>query len=163
MKYFSRMTKETSNPEKNNIVLMGRKTWDSIPAKFRPLPNRVNVVLSSQAKSDSNKFTGSIACDTFDSAIQEALQREGKVETVWVIGGYSIYKAALESEYIHRLYITRVLREYDCDTFFPEFDHHKFKKLVDPSVPSELQEEDGVQYRYEVYEKDARSSFSVSG
>lgn len=50
MKYFSRMTKATTSSGKQNAVLMGRKTWESIPAKFRPLPGRVNVVISSRAK-----------------------------------------------------------------------------------------------------------------
>ena len=50
MKHFSRMTKTTTDPEKKNMVIMGRKTWESIPAKFRPLPGRFNVILSSQPK-----------------------------------------------------------------------------------------------------------------
>ena len=49
MKYFSRMTKTTKDSTKKNAVLMGRKTWESIPEKFRPLPQRLNIVISSQA------------------------------------------------------------------------------------------------------------------
>jgi len=49
MAYFNRMTQTTWDSEKKNIVIMGRKTWDSIPPKFRPLPNRINIVLSRSA------------------------------------------------------------------------------------------------------------------
>lgn len=45
MAYFSKITKQSAEG-KQNVVLMGRKTWDSLPEKFRPLPNRLNVVLS---------------------------------------------------------------------------------------------------------------------
>ena len=48
MKYFATMTKRTENPEKRNAVIMGRKTWESIPQKFRPLAGRINVVLTRQ-------------------------------------------------------------------------------------------------------------------
>jgi dihydrofolate reductase/thymidylate synthase len=46
MKYFKELTSRTADPGKQNAVIMGRKTWESIPAKFRPLPGRINVVLS---------------------------------------------------------------------------------------------------------------------
>jgi Dihydrofolate reductase len=46
MAHFSRITKKTENSNRVNAVIMGRKTWDSIPEKFRPLPGRYNVVLT---------------------------------------------------------------------------------------------------------------------
>ena len=48
MKHFSRMTKRTTDPSKTNAVIMGKNTWQSIPSKFRPLPNRFNIVLSTK-------------------------------------------------------------------------------------------------------------------
>ena len=48
MQHFTRMTKKTSNENLQNAVLMGRKTWESIPTKFRPLPNRFNVIVTRQ-------------------------------------------------------------------------------------------------------------------
>lgn len=49
MAYFSRMTSKTNNENKRNVVLMGRKTWDSIPPKYKPLSNRINMVLTRQS------------------------------------------------------------------------------------------------------------------
>ena len=56
MAHFSRVTKAVASGSegKTNAVIMGRKTWDSIPKKFRPLPGRLNIVLSSQEKSKVN-------------------------------------------------------------------------------------------------------------
>lgn len=49
MEYFTRMTTDTKDKNKKNVVLMGRRTWDSIPEKYRPLNNRINMVLTSQS------------------------------------------------------------------------------------------------------------------
>lgn len=49
MAFFTRMTSKTSNERKKNVVLMGRKTWDSIPPKYKPLQNRINMVLTRQS------------------------------------------------------------------------------------------------------------------
>ena len=48
MAFFTRMTSETKDPKRKNVVLMGRRTWECIPKKFRPLKDRINVVLTSQ-------------------------------------------------------------------------------------------------------------------
>ena len=54
MAYFKELTSRTADPSKQNAVVMGRKTWESIPTKFRPLAGRVNIVLSRSAASDEN-------------------------------------------------------------------------------------------------------------
>ena len=54
MKYFSETTTKTKDPSKINAVIMGRKTWESIPMKFRPLKNRYNIILSRQANYSLN-------------------------------------------------------------------------------------------------------------
>lgn len=50
MQYFTDMTSNTKDPDKKNAVLMGRKTWESIPPKYKPLPNRQNVIISRTLK-----------------------------------------------------------------------------------------------------------------
>ncbi|XP_066955476.1 dihydrofolate reductase isoform X1 [Macrobrachium rosenbergii] len=153
MKYFSRITKTTSDPKKKNVVVMGRKTWESIPSKFRPLPGRLNVILSSQPKEYFGDTNGSIICQSFEAALEEACSQDDKLETIWVIGGSSLYEMALTSEKLHRVYVTRILATIACDTFLPPLDLEKFKLVNDPAVPQEPQEESGLKYRYEVYEK----------
>ncbi|KAK7076961.1 hypothetical protein SK128_008135 [Halocaridina rubra] len=154
MKYFSRMTKKTSDPEKKNIVLMGRKTWESIPTKFRPLPERINFILSSRPKEEFGDVNGSVICKNFEAALDEARARGNEIDTVWVIGGSSVYQLALESEFLHRIYLTRILQSIECDTFLPDIDtENRFKLVLGEGVSQEIQEENGIQYKYLIYEK----------
>ncbi|XP_017893381.2 dihydrofolate reductase, partial [Ceratina calcarata] len=91
MAFFTSMTSNTKHPDKRNVVLMGRRTWECIPKKYRPLQNRINIVLSSQFL-DYGK--DAIVCKN----IPHALEIIGKpplkdqIENIWVIGGSSVYK-----------------------------------------------------------------------
>ncbi|XP_046985170.1 dihydrofolate reductase-like isoform X2 [Schistocerca americana] len=145
--YFSRMTKSTTDPLKKNAVVMGRKTWESIPEKFRPLPGRLNVVLTRTNRSLGEEV---IVHTSLEDAIKDLHNRQD-VETVWVIGGSSVYDEMMKSSYCHRLYITNILKDYNCDTFFPEIGS-QYKSVSDPTVPSGIQEENGIQFQYKVYE-----------
>ncbi|MDC3253047.1 dihydrofolate reductase [Crocinitomicaceae bacterium] len=110
MKFF----KETTQ---NQIVVMGRKNFDSIPDRFRPLPNRENIVLT------RNTDFSAEGCKVFYS-VNECLEYLKNVseKKVFIIGGGEIYKLALESGIVHEMYITHVNHTYGADTFFPEFD-----------------------------------------
>ncbi|XP_010144597.1 PREDICTED: dihydrofolate reductase-like, partial [Buceros rhinoceros silvestris] len=64
--------------------------------------------------------------------------------------------AAMEKPINHRLFVTRILQEFESDTFFPEIDHKDYRLLTEyPGVPADIQEENGIQYKFEVYEKSA--------
>jgi len=115
MKFF----KETTQ---NQIVVMGRKNYDSIPEKYRPLPNRLNVVLTRNADfqaPDCEVFTSLEAC--FEH-FKDEMER-----TVFIIGGGEIYKMALESGRIEEMYITYIDKVYGADTFFPVFDEEQWR------------------------------------
>jgi dihydrofolate reductase len=92
------------------VVIMGRKTWESIPEKYRPLPDRVNVVVTRQA--DYTIPDGVIRASTLESA----LEMNGDL---MVIGGGEIYAAALARA--ERLELTEIDQDIEGDTFFPEF------------------------------------------
>jgi dihydrofolate reductase len=100
-------------------VIMGRKTWDSLPAKFRPLPGRLNVVISSDARTRENlKQNG---CSPLQN-IREALsfcEQSGAAE-VWIIGGAQIYALALPLA--HKLVITEIDAAFEGDAFAPTLD-----------------------------------------
>ncbi|XP_050297446.1 dihydrofolate reductase-like [Anthonomus grandis grandis] len=149
MAYFSRMTKTTKDPTKKNIVIMGRKTWESIPEQFRPLPGRINFILS-RSNLDLQQYQDTFGFKSFETAL-DALSW-GSFESVWVIGGYSVYKEALSSPYFDKLYLTKLHTSFECDTFLPTLPEN-LKEIREPEVPEELQEEDGLQYSYHVYEK----------
>ncbi|MFG2512377.1 dihydrofolate reductase [Streptomyces sp. NPDC048584] len=96
-------------------VVMGRRTWDSLPARFRPLPGRRNIVLTRDPgwSAEGAERAGSVA-----RAI--GLAAEASATTVWVIGGGEIYRAALP--YATTLSVTEVDVTVDGDTYAPALD-----------------------------------------
>jgi len=151
MAFFKKITLETKDNSKKNAVIMGRKTWESIPSKFRPLSNRINIVMSRQT---TDKPDGALLANSFEEAMRIASSKT-EVETIFVIGGASIYKESIESSYPCRVYLTRIHKHFKCDTFFPEMDPSVFKKIQNPeSIPSDEQIELDVKFTFEIYEKD---------
>ncbi|KAA3607900.1 MAG: dihydrofolate reductase [Planctomycetota bacterium] len=105
------------HPEgEQNAVIMGRKTWDSIPPKFRPLELRRNLVLSRNHELPLPK--GVVLASDLDQALKAA---GGGMH--YVAGGAQIYAMALDHPACRFLYLTRIEAEFDCDAFFPEFEH----------------------------------------
>ncbi|XP_029052826.2 dihydrofolate reductase [Osmia bicornis bicornis] len=152
MAFFTSMTTKTKDSNKTNVVLMGRRTWECIPSKYRPLPNRINIVLTSQFLDYGNE---AIVCKSIPHAI-DVISKEplkDQVESIWVIGGSSVYKAAMESPNFSRLYLTKIKKPFDCDTFFPPIPNN-FVLTEDPNVPQGIQEENGIQFVYEVYKRE---------
>ncbi|KAF7267283.1 hypothetical protein GWI33_019473 [Rhynchophorus ferrugineus] len=150
--YFERMTTKTKDPNKKNVMIMGRKTWESFPEP--PGPERISIILSRQ-NLDVGKHDQVFVYNSMEAAI-DALENQETfkniVEDVWVVGGTTVYKQGLESDRFYRLYLTRVFKTYDCDTFFPDLPSN-LVKVHDPEVPDDIQEEHGIQYQFNVYEK----------
>lgn len=99
---------------------MGRKTWESIPPRFRPLKDRTNIVISRsfsnfQQKGEVGKEYYEV--DSLEGAVR-GLDSVGGIEKTFVIGGGQIYKAALEMKEAKRILLTRVMDEFECDTLF---------------------------------------------
>lgn len=137
MKYFKAMTTKTVDPHKKNAVLMGRVTWQSIPEKFRPLTDRLNIVLSRNESLDLNE--GVMRFSNFDDALNWInLSCSEIIEQVFIIGGAQIYQQVLSGFHIDKLYMTHILDSFDCDVFFPEYLHH-FKQVA---CSDELREHD---------------------
>lgn len=115
-----RFFKETTA---HQIVVMGRKNYDSIPDKYRPLPNRKNIILT---RNSDFKAEG---CDVF-YALDDALgaYANESEKTIFIIGGGQIYTLALEEREVDEMFITHIDGDYDADTFFPEFDESEWKK-----------------------------------
>lgn len=95
-----------------NVVLMGRKTFDSIPEKFRPLPNRHNIVISRSV----GDIPGVDVCGSIQEGILKA-QEYGK--EIFVIGGGSIYEQTLPLA--DKMVLSFVKENYQGDTYFPEY------------------------------------------
>ena len=123
MKFFKEKTTE-------NIVVMGRKNFESIPEKYRPLPNRENVILT---RNKSFKAEGCHVFHSFDEVLKHYENEEDR--TMFIIGGGEIYKEALKKDIVDEMFITKVNKSYDADTFFPEInlrDWRRSKILTNP-------------------------------
>jgi dihydrofolate reductase len=126
----------------NQIVVMGRKNYESIPEKFRPLPNRENVILT------RNQDFIAENCLIFNSVrdviVHYKTDRTGR--DIFIIGGGQIYKEVLDLDVIDEMYITHVEHSFDADTFFPEIDLKNWK--VESLLKKEI--DDKNQYAFEV-------------
>lgn len=115
MKFF----KETTS---GHIVVMGRKNFESIPEKYRPLPNRENVVLT---RNNSFKAEGCSVVYSMEECVNLFSKDEERI--MFIIGGGEIYRQAIEMNILDEMYITHVNKSYDADTFFPAFDLKEWK------------------------------------
>ena len=102
-----------------HTIIMGRKTYESLP--FKPLPNRKNIILS--GKTDL-KFKGAIVV----TGIEDALKKCDGEEEIFICGGATIYKYFLPVS--DKMYITKVYKEFEGDTFFPEINLDEWE-LID--------------------------------
>lgn len=126
-------------------VIMGRKNFESIPHKYRPLPKRTNVIVTRQASLEAE---GCLVVSSVREALEKA-KEAGDTEP-FIIGGGQIYKHALENNMVDRIYLTRIHENFDGDTFFPELGPewrlmHSEKKFAD--------DRHFCDFTYETYEK----------
>ena len=133
LKRFKRLTT-------GNVVIMGKKTWESLPKK--PLPNRRNIVLTDNPE------------ETFEDAItayslDDSLAKCSPGEEIFIIGGGSIYRQFMQIA--DRLFITHVHKKAPADIYFPEID----KKIWEISEKEEFVtgENESIPYTYTVYQR----------
>jgi len=110
MRYFMRTTK-------GHHVVTGRKNYETIPDKYRPLKDRVNIVVTRNAGYDA---PGAVVLGSLEAALDHA--RAAGEEEVFIIGGGEIYREAMEKDLVDRIYLTRVHAVVEGDTFFPPMD-----------------------------------------
>lgn len=116
MKFFKEKTT-------GNVIITGRKNYESIPEKFRPLPNRINIVIS---RDRYYQAPGATVVHSLEEALNRA-QKTG-IENCYIIGGGQIYKEVLAKNKVDEMYITHVDCSPEADTFFPEIKADKWEK-----------------------------------
>lgn len=115
LKHFQELT--VSHP-----VIMGRRTWESLSPKYRPLPNRDNIVIThdTQYRAVGATVVGSLE-DALDLARQEAIPDDGLDRSeIWVIGGAELFREAMPIA--NKVYVTDIDAEVDADTYAPDID-----------------------------------------
>jgi dihydrofolate reductase/thymidylate synthase len=158
MKHFRDLTTTTAAPQKRNAVLMGRKTWESIPAKFRPLPGRINLVLTRNSQyeieTDSREMLDQLSkfpahamtANSLESALEKLSDFE--IENYFIIGGAHLYEQAVHHPSCNLLYLTEIDEKFQCDAFFPDFEH-----LFTLISTSKTHHDNGLNYCYKKYQR----------
>ncbi|RCK65590.1 Dihydrofolate reductase [Candida viswanathii] len=129
IRYFKDVTSKTTTENARNAVIMGRKTWESIPTKFRPLPDRLNIILS---RSYNNEIIDENVIHA--NSIESSLRLVSNVERVFIIGGAEIYNELIKDPLVTQLLITEIEHpspeSVEMDTFlkFPLEDWTKQPK-----------------------------------
>ena len=136
LKHFKKITE-------GHWVVMGRKCWLSIPEKFRPLPNRENIVVSRDKEFNA---IGASQINDLETLLV-SFKNTSKNKDVFIIGGAQIYKQSFD--YADTLYLTEIDDEVDGDTFLEGFNKDEW---VLESV-SDYIEENGFKFRFNKYQK----------
>lgn len=130
MMLFKKITEETSCYFKQNAIIMGRKTWESLPIK--PLPNRINIIISRSAHEKGGGERGSesssvIFVNSLENALYEC-EKSVTIDKIFVIGGKSLYDLCLNndkySRWINDIHLSVLKKKYECDT------HVNLKEII---------------------------------
>jgi len=132
MKHFKALTT-------GHAVIMGRKTWESLPPKFRPLPNRHNIVLTRNAAYDA---PGATVVTELDEAM-----KLGAVGTAFIIGGAELYAHILP--HAQRLELTEIDTAFEGDARFPAWDRAQWREVKRESGRTEA----GLGFAFVTYER----------
>lgn len=149
--HLKRITTETRAPGTRNAVIMGRRTWDTIPRPFRPLPGRLNVVLS-RAKLPLPPEV--LVAQSFAGAITAVIN--AGVEGIFVLGGGQIFAEAVADPRCKIIYYTRIETHLPADTYFPAFE----TSFVRDDDASESHREAGLAYTIERWHRREPSGWS---
>ncbi|KAI8823133.1 uncharacterized protein EV422DRAFT_393232 [Fimicolochytrium jonesii] len=148
-----------------NVVIMGRKTWDSIPARFRPLKGRLNIVLSRQSRlrdairSSSIHDSPAYSFPTLESAL--AYLQSIPHSAIFIIGGAQLYANCITHHQCERILLTAVdpPNPIECDAFFPEIPSdlfrlasgREFANVVGQEYPDGIRAENGYGYEFQMW------------
>jgi dihydrofolate reductase len=145
--YFKRITTFAA-AGKQNLVIMGRITWESIPEKYRPLPQRRNMIITRNPAFQTpenvlveNNLTHVL--NTLPSLISRF-----NIEHVFVIGGSQLYTQAIEHPECKKIYLTKIHHSFECDAYFPNY-KKKFKEIQ----TTEVKEENGIKFAFSLWER----------
>ena len=120
LKYFKNTTSiKKDDGSKPNVVIMGNNTYNSIPNNFKPLKNRINIILSKSIKSTENITTSPIYFNEITKLFLYLDSIKTNINEVFIIGGSQIYELFLDYKLINKICITVIKNsDFKCDTFF---------------------------------------------
>ena len=129
-------------------VIMGRKTWDSLPLRFRPLPGRSNLVVTRQAGWSAD---GARRATRLEQALADCAQMEPAPQELWIIGGGQLYAQA--SALAHRAVVTEIDQDFEGDTFAPRLGADWAESARDPHIAAS-----GLRFAFVTYQRQQRGA-----
>jgi len=126
-----------------SFVIMGRKCWESIPEKFRPLPNRQNIVITRDLDYEA---VGAAVINDLETIIK-VFKNDGENSEVFIIGGAQIYKDTFK--HADKMYLTQILNEVEGDTYLEGLD---FTEWVLTETSQHIIEND-IEFRFTTFDK----------
>ena len=133
LKHFKKVTK-------NHYIIMGKRTYYSLPV--RPLPHRTSMIITDVANEDIDNCLMAYS-------IEDAISKMDDANENFIIGGGSVYKQFMP--FANKLYITRVHKDYEADTFFPEISLDKWELVSEDHVNNDSQND--FNYTFEIYNR----------
>lgn len=127
MQLFKSITTYTENPFKKNVVIMGYNTWISLPAKFKPLPSRINIVITRKTIDGVDTYT------SFDNALSALKADKYDFYNIFVIGGAMLYEEALRHPRLRHIFLTTIDKDTGCNIKL-SLDVSKYKLLNQSKV-----------------------------
>lgn len=128
MKYF-KMTTSSCNKTKQNAVIMGRKTFESL--NFKPLSNRLNICIS------TTQYSNILGFPSLDDALNY-LYKLTDIEKIFVIGGAVLYNEAICHKDCNELIVNEIDCQVECDVFFPEIDTEKYRLVETRTLSNDV-------------------------
>ncbi len=150
LKYFKKITSQTEDLGKMNVVIMWKNTRKSIPSKYRPLSDRINCILSSDLKKEdiwSSIDNFVLHFNSLEHCLSE-LEWKDNIENIFIIGWAQLYNYALKNDLLEKIYITKIKWDFNCDIHFDWVP----KSFVLESY-TDFEKENDIEYSFQVYKK----------
>ena len=120
--FFQDTTTRKYISDKLNVIIMGKNTWKSLPVTSKGLKNRITIIISTTLDQDELDKENINKTEIYlVKSLEEALSLCQRIEPgkIFICGGHTIYKSALEKKIIDEIYLTNIEGNYNCDVFFP--------------------------------------------
>ncbi|KAL6966487.1 hypothetical protein U1Q18_032267 [Sarracenia purpurea var. burkii] len=159
LKFFKEVTLTTLDPAKRNAVVMGRKTWESISLENRPLPGRLNVVLTRSANFDIATAENVVMGGSMVSVLEllTASPYCLSIEKVFVIVGSQIFREAINALGCNAIHLTEIEASIECETFIPSVD----TSLFQPWYSSLSLMGNSIRYSFTTYVRVMNATFEI--
>lgn len=150
LEYFKKITTQNDDLAKLNALIMWRRTWDSIPSRFRPLSDRINCILTKTIHTndtDSKIDDFVLYFNSLEKCMQE-LSTKDNLDEIFIIWWASLYNELVNDKSVHKIYITKIKWDFACDTFFDWIPEN-----FELESTSEDKKEWDYSFKFEVYKR----------